>query len=125
MSVLSNVSKAARPSIQMMPAKPPTFWAETHLQVEVRDDEIRKQVSGFDGLERVFALVVEGDGGSRNPYRWVRKDLAYTGDVNGADVHSFSGFLRPENAHKFGIAFGVETNQGTYWLQTPDQNFKP
>ena len=108
-----------------------------HLQVSVDDDSVRSRAAGFNGYERVFALVPERRDGELS---WQRQDLSYSGSwsyggssrVGGRpqptyDNHSES--LRPDavdprTIEEEGIAFGMDTNVGTLWMQTLGDNYR-
>lgn len=108
------------------------------LSVSVDDDAVRNRAPGFDGFERAFALIPFEQGTQVN---WVRRELAYGSSwsysgsslAGGAhlptyDMHSVHlglGEFDVAAAVKYGIAFGLDTNVGTKWLQTADDNYKP
>ena len=109
-----------------------------HLQVSVDDASVRQKHAGFNGYERVFALVPEWQAGR---VVWQRHDLRYRGswsysgssraggtrqptyDNHGASLQPRS--LDPRTISELGIAFGMDTNVGTLWLQTADDNYQP
>jgi hypothetical protein len=98
--------------------------------VRVNDAKLREQLPGFDGLEKAFMLVPQPSG------EWKRFELNYSqtyGTDLGprTDIHSFaipSPFLKDAEINAIrgnGVAFGLETNVGTLWLQDPGDNAKP
>ncbi len=104
-----------------------------NLGVFLSDDKVRDANPGFDGFERVFALVPQPD------QSWKRVDLAYNPGYQGTgrDNHVASlqagvnGWVTPsgelisvdyDQLRVQGVAFGMDTNVGTIWLQAPNQN---
>jgi hypothetical protein len=99
----------------------------TALRVEVRDYEVRRQAPGFNGTEQVFALIPrEGAGGQVS---WERFDLAYAPPqgyrYRSHDEHVAWIDADPQVVRAHGVAFGMETNVGTLWLQEASNNAKP
>lgn len=99
------------------------------LEVVVDDAAVAAQVGGFDGLEQVFALVPRrlGDGS----LRWESVDVPFVGpELSGyygevrRDRHETEWLrgLDVATARELGVAFGMDTNVGTVWLQGPDEN---
>jgi hypothetical protein len=96
------------------------------LQVKTNDQAILNQASGFDGMERVFALLPRE---TEKGLQWERVDLKYVysnAERNFiADTHMLSLPRADADAaalNKYGVAFGMDTNVGTLWLQYPDHN---
>ena len=100
------------------------------LTMDVRDDFVRQQVQGFDGLERPFALLPEDAAGSL----WKKVELSYQSTARSPAISSpidryqlvlNPGDFSPSAVAAHGIAWGLDTNVGTLWLQAPGQNSKP
>jgi hypothetical protein len=95
------------------------------MAVGIRDQEIRKAAPGFDGYEKAFALVPRYYAGD---IMWEKMPLKYAGTsgiVEQRDYHSL--WLDPAKVdlnaiRNHGVAFGVETNVGTFWGQGYAQN---
>ena len=111
------------PSIRVSLAR--FYIGSTQMTVGVDDEQLRKVIpkgEHFDGLEKVFALVPDREGA--HP-KWYRVELAYQGkpvgthDLHGAIVENSYGPIW-EN----GVAFGLDTNVGTVWLQLPGDNYR-
>ena len=109
------------------------------VRVDVDDQKVQANVPGFNGLERAFALFPYEEDGK---VAWKRVELTYDRkqSCSGDDVHGFwitrkdinSPWLTPagekidfQAANKYGVAFGLDTNVGTVWLQGPDDNAFP
>lgn len=96
------------------------------ISADVEDKVIRQQADGFDGLERVFALIPEERNGE---VQWHRQDLAYqrteqqrsgyyAQNEHTVDKHEARLVdVDREAIKKHGIKMGMETNVGTLWLQ--------
>ncbi|MBK8015052.1 MAG: hypothetical protein IPK13_27345 [Deltaproteobacteria bacterium] len=100
------------------------------VAIDVRDDYVRQQVPGFDGLERVFTLIPKDEAGKT----WSRRDLAFLRTVDSPaigshiDQHLAIIPLEPgDSTHitQHGIAFGMDTNCGTLWFQEKGHNLVP
>lgn len=100
------------------------------VAVDVRDDYVRNQVPGFDGLERVFTLIPKDEAGKT----WARRDLGFLRTIHSPaigsaiDEHLAIVPLDPGDATNIGhqgIAFGMDTNCGTLWFQEPGHNVVP
>lgn len=95
------------------------------IDVTVDDAKVRQQLDGFDGMERPFALVpFQHDGG---PVEWKRFNLSYEGSAfDGREVQDeYSTFNLSEQdcvASQYGVAVGLETNEGVVWAQDFGQN---
>lgn len=106
------------------------------MSVSVPDGQIRAMNPGFDGMEQVFALVPRPSGA------WDRVDLSYTSSGTTAAMNTGPGNGRysyvPSDHHETvialvdiktirreGIAFGIDTNVGTLWLQAAGKNWTP
>jgi hypothetical protein len=99
---------------------------EVFLQVRVNDAKIQEQVPKFNGKEDVFALVPRetADGVQWDP---VKLDWKYDGTENGNTIDIHQAYIPYADADvaaigKYGVAFGMNTNEGTLWLQHPDHN---
>ena len=106
--------------------------------MSVDDDAVRARAPGFNGLEQAFVLIPFEQNGSVS---WARRNLQYSGSwsysgsslVGGThqptyDTHTLYlgiGEFDAVAAVKYGVAFGLDTNVGTQWLQTADDNYKP
>jgi hypothetical protein len=103
------------------------------MKITVDDEAIRRQHPGFDGLERVFAMVPRRAGGQTTLERielpFDHSELRGFIQLRYVDVHAI------ENLHLSkddlaatlaeGIAVGLDTNVGTLWAQEPGHNFVP
>jgi hypothetical protein len=125
MPVIQDVSRAARPTVSVGVQPSGGIKAPVKLRVEVDDHRLSQQIPGFDGLERLFALVPTETQNPQAPVVWKRYELSYVATTfGGHDHHWGDAEAIPETVQKYGIAFGMETNRGTYWLQHPGQNFR-
>lgn len=107
---------------------PPGY--DVSLMVKVEDSALRRVLPGFDGLEKAFALLPQPDG------HWRRVDLKYNG-TSGTELGPHTDFhthyvdspffsdAEVDAVRRSGVAFGLETNVGTVWLQDPGDNAKP
>lgn len=106
----------------------------------VNDSKVRSQVWGFDGYERPFALVPRRtDGGviwekkHIDPHSWhhttdPREQQQSNGIPCDSGLDLYSASLRNVDVgavRQYGVAFGIDTNKGEFWLQEPGRNFKP
>lgn len=91
--------------------------------VRFYDQTVRQQVDGFDGLERVFALVPADPAGTK----WNRVNLQHkpAWSSHGSDFHHAFAQASVEGVMKHGVAIGADTNTGTLWFNRPEQNFAP
>jgi hypothetical protein len=105
----------------------PPYGGEQIAELGVRDSALRSLfgMASFDGMEKPFILVPGRDG---NDLRWTRIDMTYVGTGDSTDRYQVSipRELRDLSAmREHGFAFGMDTNLGTVWVQTPDDNLKP
>jgi len=117
-----------------LPKNSPYFTAATTPRVEfmrgassvrvsVDDAGLRRAgLDGFDGLEKAFALMPHNLPGGQ--VTWSKVDLGYEQTVKGRDVHAAYPAVDANAVREHGFAVGLETNQGTVWLQKPDDNWK-
>lgn len=104
--------------------------ATAEVSLKVKDHQIKRELSGFDGMERAFAMLPKVKNGQVS---WQRYELGYKGqaiagyyDRSVVDVHSLKVSRADAKAiAQYGAAFGVETNQGVVWAQSGDRNTKP
>ena len=103
--------------------------AAMDINVAVDDAKVRSQLDGFDGMERPFALVPyqHGDG----PVEWRKVDLGFEATDFDPKSHAVKDEYTAQSidmtdnvADKYGIAVGMETNEGTVWAQDYGQTFK-
>jgi hypothetical protein len=116
------ITAAAKSNVYKSPV-----GAGLHLEVEVKDAKLRQERPGFDGLEKVFALVPRFDWVTKTT-KWERHNLEYKQSADGSDRHSLTMLNNQYDLSlvpKHGIAFGIDTNEGTVWLQAPGQNALP
>jgi hypothetical protein len=96
------------------------------LKTQVDDDAVRQQADGFDGTERAFALLPRETAGG---ITWERKDLHWQGALDGRNDHHWlavdSSSVDEAAVARHGVAFGLDTNVGTLWLQRGDANVIP
>jgi hypothetical protein len=102
------------------------------LKIDVNDETIHTQVSGFDNMERAFALIPTDVGGA---VQWQRYDLSYSAthrmgstprdwdDMHVAWLDVSPATIALIRLH--GVAFGLDTNQGILWAQDFANNAKP
>ncbi|MEW5740834.1 MAG: hypothetical protein AB1938_18085 [Myxococcota bacterium] len=97
------------------------------VTLKVSDNLIREQLRGFDGMEHAFAMLpVEKKG----QLTWKKVDLAFHGSgIAGYYNRTFVDFhdkqvknVDVKAVEKYGVAFGVETNEGVIWAQSPGNN---
>ena len=105
----------------------PGFQPRATLSLLVDDAMLRAKLPGFDGMEKPFALVPKNGG---NGVQWDKVYLQYDPTHSGSylaghncDAYSTGlvgdiGLLSRE-----GVAFGVETNVATVWLQRFRDNY--
>lgn len=103
------------------------------LYAVVDDNNIRKDHPGFDGMEKLFALLPRRVDG--NTVTWERYDLRYNGKYVTGDgsysqatneVHDLqleTKTLDLDAIKQYGVAFGADTNVGTIWCQSADDNY--
>lgn len=124
---MTTISKAFFPSVTV--SKTPSGRREAEVTLKVSDALIREQVRGFDGMEHAFAMLpVE----KRGALSWKKVDLAFEGSgiagyYNRTFVDLHGGTVKNVDAKaiaKYGVAFGVETNEGVIWAQGPGANTK-
>jgi hypothetical protein len=99
------------------------------LSLRTFDARLAAEFPGYDGAsERAFALApVEKADGS---LEWRRFDLPFKGVKGEGDAayglfHETMGAeagLAPHVLDREGVAFGLDTNVGTLWLQAPGRN---
>jgi hypothetical protein len=96
------------------------------LSVHVDDAKIRADRPGFDGLESVFALVPRD---SANGVIWEKTAIPFRSNFKnyGLDMDDHVLFLEDSKfdlkaIKKHGIAFGMDTNVGTIWMQSWGKN---
>ena len=98
------------------------------LQMRVDDAHVREDNNGFDGMEQVFAIVPMKDGS------WERFAMGYSGDRvdrsgRREDLHkrtvTADDGVDFDKVQKEGIAFGMETNVGTLYVQRFGDNYRP
>lgn len=99
-----------------------------HVQVEVKDEEIRKLGVAHDGYEKVFAYVPDQNGNWNKHYlKYNGTNSAYNTDSYGLDLR---GNVRVEDLRQMGVAFGIEISgqngkdPSTVWLQGWNDNYK-
>ncbi|MBI5547645.1 MAG: hypothetical protein HY901_27500 [Deltaproteobacteria bacterium] len=100
------------------------------LKSEVADTYLRSKIGkDFDGFEHVFALVPTKNGEwKRFDLNWDRSTPSADARIRSTDQHSLTLGTEQfdlEAAREHGVAFGVETNVGTFYLQDYGQNLKP
>lgn len=111
----------------------PTYGTPEKTGVDVKldvTDAYVKQQFDYDGFERPFALVPTEVNGK---VEWKREALEYKGthvggymDLKPVDSYELNDRdVSRELVAKYGIALGMETNNGTVWLQQPGQNLIP
>lgn len=104
--------------------------ASINLSVDVNDAAVAKQLDGFDGMERPFALVPYQHGATA-PVEWRRVDLGYETTGFDAKSHALNDEYAAQNldmtdcvADKLGVVVGMDTNEGTVWAQNYGESFK-
>lgn len=93
------------------------------LKADVDDAAVAQQAQGFNGMESAFALVPRYVAGET---AWEKTPLIWQGALDGKrDTHmawiDADDVDRQALADK-GVAFGVDTNVGTLWLQRQGLN---
>jgi hypothetical protein len=96
-------------------------------EIGVRDSAVQRDLPGFDGQEKPFALVPQCVGTVRGQavYDWVRVAGQYEGSSNGVDYYKFEA-PRMESDLKQGVAFGLDVNvspNDALWLQGYGGNY--
>lgn len=103
--------------------------ATAEVQLKVSDPLVREQLKGFNGLEKAFAMLPSEKNGKLS---WKKVELGFEGqgivgyynrtltDVHDATVKSADA----KAIAKYGVAFGMETNEGVVWAQAPGENTK-
>jgi hypothetical protein len=99
------------------------------VRLDVNDAYVRQQFD-YDGFERPFAMVPHEVNGQ---VEWRKEALQYQGTSLGGYID-----LKPVDHYelvekdadraaiaKYGIALGMDTNNGTVWAQAPDHNLWP
>jgi hypothetical protein len=96
-------------------SKPTSF--ELHVTVNVEDSDIRRELPGFDGLERLSVRVPDASGA------WNASELRYAGRVSygrGASIEHHIGVIPGidlNSAFTQGVALFMQTNVGEVALQ--------
>jgi hypothetical protein len=130
---MSIIGRKSTPNVTVQLMEPAPGIKRVGLAVTVDDQQVRRGHPGFDGMERVFALVPRGQPGCTS---WQRVELRYNRTIPAnpqtatplVDDHEAylngDGFDFPA-IRREGVAFGMDTNVGTLWLQTRGKNFPP
>jgi hypothetical protein len=105
--------------------------SDVGVTLAVDDAMLRKQLDGFDGMERPFVMLPSEQDGK---VTWWRHELKFarTGDhVDFMRIRQMDHYQLPEvknvdaeAVRKYGVAVGLETNVGTVWAQEPGKNAK-
>ncbi len=128
-------TKPVTMNARFAPGIPGTDLKALVLEGSVNDKELAKNLpAGFDGLERPFALYPSWN---QDKVEWRRVDLGYISPPNNGngsfvpsptDLYFGEGFVTEQDAkliEQQGVAFGVDTNRGTFWLQGMGDNLIP
>lgn len=119
---MTTISRAFYPSVTVTKSR-----READVELKVSDSLVREQVRGFDGLEHAFAMLPSE---RRGQVRWKKVDLGFEGSgiagyYNRTFVDLHGGTVKNVDAKaiaKYGVAFGIETNEGVVWAQNPGDN---
>lgn len=122
---MTTISRGFYPSVTVTRSR-----REAEVELKVSDSLVREQVRGFDGLEHAFALLPSE---RRGQLSWKKVDLGFEGSgiagyYNRTFVDLHGGTVKHVDAKaiaKYGVAFGIETNEGVVWAQSPGDNTKP
>lgn len=115
--------------VSVQAARSTSGQAAMNIDVSVEDAKVAKQLDGFDGMEKPFALVPYQHG--NGPVEWRRVDLGYETTDYDPKSHALKDEYTAQQidmtdnvADKYGIAVGMETNEGTVWAQNYGETFK-
>lgn len=117
-SDLESVGKFDRVAVRGVKKSAKLVGHSLTLSVDIDDTTLtREEVPGYDGKGQAFVLVPLPN--APRPI-WVREN------TTGYPHASASATSFDENTVKReGVAFGIDTNMGTIWLQTPGDNAHP
>jgi hypothetical protein len=124
---MTTISKGLYPAVTV--TKTQTGKSVADVQLKVSDALVREQLHGFDGMERAFAMLPSERNGKLS-WKKVSLDFAGSGIVgyyNRTFCDNHDKQLASVDAKaiaKYGVAFGMETNEGVVWAQDSGKNTK-
>jgi hypothetical protein len=106
--------------------KKDSYRSPTGVQLKMTDSKIGgiDGMDGYDGSkEKPFVLVPVTTGVGN--IVWERREMIWNNNTFGVDKYTLPAVPDESAAAQHGVAIGIETNKGTLWIQTADQNYYP